>query len=148
MITPGGLVMLDVSQSVEDVTGEVRIDDNQQPIIARRERSSNGSVRGGGVVVLGGLIRNDRTKAESNVPVPGIAFKQSAWHKNRSKLMVLIRPTVMRTPEAAQHEAQKLREDFKGLEHLPADTLPRLPTAAEKPTNKPRRAPLPSPEGS
>jgi general secretion pathway protein D len=153
VITPGGLVMLDVSQSVEDVTGEVTIDSNQQPIIARRELSSNVSVRDGGVVVLGGLIRNDRTKTESkvpvlgDVPVLGTAFKQTTWRKNRSELVVLIRPTVMRSPEAAQEEAQKLREEFKGLEHLPADKLPSLPTDPETLTNKSRGAPLPPPKG-
>jgi general secretion pathway protein D len=112
------------------------------------------SVRDGGVAVLGGLIRNDRTKAESKVPVLGdvrllgMAFRQSVWWKNRSELIVLIRPTVMRTPESAQHEAQKLREEFKGLWHLPSDKLLPLPTAPETPTNKPRRSSVPLPKGS
>jgi general secretion pathway protein D len=127
---------------------------NQSSGRISREPSSNVSVGDGGVVVLGGLIRNDRTKTESkvpvlgDVPVLGMAFKQSVWRKNRSDWIVLIRPTVMRTPEAAQAEAQKLREDFKGLDNLPPDKVPPVPAEPERPTNQPRPRPIPPTKGS
>jgi type II secretory pathway component GspD/PulD (secretin) len=72
-----------------------------------------------------------------------MAFKQSVWRKNRSELIVLIRPTVMRTPEAAQADAQNLRKDFKGLDNLPPDQLPPLPKEDTPPTNQPKLTPIP-----
>jgi general secretion pathway protein D len=154
VITPGGLVMLDVSQAVEDVTGSVTIDDNEQPIIARRQLNSRVSVKDRGVVVLGGLIRNDRTKTESKVPflgdlpLLGIPFLQTTWRNNRNELVVLIRPTVLRTADAAQTEAQKLREKVPGLEEVPAEKLPPLPKEEAPPEERHWYDGLKPPEGS
>ena len=150
-ITPGGLVQLDVAQTVEDVTGSVTIDQNQQPIVARREFDSNISVHDGGVVVLGGLIKNNRTKSETKVPVLGDLpllghlFKQTVWNDGRNELIVLIRPRVLRTADLAQRAAQKLREEYKGLDNIPNDKLPPLPKEPEQPVKKPWYAPVQPP---
>lgn len=53
---------------------------------------------------------------------------------------MLIRPSVMRTTDEAQEQAQKMRETFKGLENIPKDKLPPLPkweTPAKKRWNRP-----------
>jgi general secretion pathway protein D len=150
-ITPGGLVELQVEQSVEDVSGEVVIDGNLQPIVARRELTSLVSVQDQGVVALGGLIRNDKRKSESKVPVLGdlpilgMLFKQTRWQDNRIELIVLLRPTVLRSAAAAQVEAQKMREKFKGLDNIPKDVLPPLPKE-EAPEKRPWYAPFAPPK--
>ena len=154
VITPGGLVMLEVSQAVEDVTGTVKIDNNEQPIVSRRELTSQVSVNDRGVIVLGGLVRNDRTKSENKVPVVGdlpligIPFRSTSWRNNRNELVVLIRPTVLRTADAAQEEAQKLRDEFKGLDNLPAEKLPPLPKEEEPPAKRRWFSPLKPPKSS
>lgn len=151
-ITPGGLVELEVAQAVEDVTGSVTIDGNEQPIVARRELDSTVSVRDQGVIVLGGLIRNNRVKVENKVPIVGDLpifghlFKQTSWRQQRTELVVLIRPTVLRNVDAAQEEAQKLRDRFKGLDYIPKDKLPPLPKAPEPPREKPWYAPFQPPK--
>jgi type II secretory pathway component GspD/PulD (secretin) len=75
-----------------------------------------------------------------------MAAAQTVWRKNRSELIVLIRPTVMRTADAAQAEAQKLRDTFKGWDNLPADKLPPLPPEPDTPTKKPQSAPFKPPK--
>lgn len=151
-ITPGGLVELELSQAVEDVTGSVIIDGNEQPIVARRELSSIISVRDGGVIVLGGLIRNTKIKGESKVPIVGDwpilghLFKQTRWENVRSELVVLLRPTVMRSAEAAELEARKKRDEFKGLDNIPKETLPPLPKEPEPKTQQPWYGPLVPPK--
>lgn len=152
-ITPGGLVELEILQAVEDVTGNVVIDGNEQPIVARREFNSLVSVRDRGVVVLGGLIRNGRTKSENkvpvlgDVPVLGYLFKSTRWVSDRNELIVLVRPTVFRTADLAQEGAQKMRERFKGLDNIPKDKLPPLPQQPAPVKKKPWYAPVQPPKG-
>jgi general secretion pathway protein D len=149
-ITPGGLVELEVEQAVEQVSGTVRIDNNEQPIVARRELTSLVSVRDKGVVALGGLIRNEKTKEENKVPIIGdlpifgLLFKQTKWVDNRTELIVFLKPTVLRTVDAAQTEAQKMRDKFKGLDNIPKEDLPPLlkePTKEKKPWYAPFQPP-------
>ena len=151
-ITPGGQVQLEVSQAVEDISGSVTIDGNAQPIVSRRELNSIVSVQDNGVVVLGGLIRKDKTKNESKVPVLGDIpllghlFKQTKWEDKRIELIILIHPTVLPTPEIAQRQAQKMREKFKGLDNIPKDTLSPLPKEPQPEQKKPWYAPFQPPK--
>jgi general secretion pathway protein D len=150
-ITPGGLVELEVEQTVEDVSGEVRVDNNLQPIVSRRELTSLVSVRDRGVVALGGLIKNGKTKTESKVPILGdipllsYAFKQTSWKDSRIELIVFLRPTVLRSADEAMKEAQKLRNKFKGLDNIPKQDVPALPEEPGPPEKKPWYAPLQPP---
>jgi type II secretory pathway component GspD/PulD (secretin) len=68
-------------------------------------------------IILGGFIRNSETKAKSGVPllkdipVLGWLFSSRNSSKERKELIVLMRPTVLRTPElaAAQVDVEKSR---------------------------------------
>lgn len=151
-ITPAGLVQLQVEQIVEDVAGEVLIDGNRQPIVSRGELKSLVSVQDRGVVALGGLIKNVKTKSENKVPVLGdipllgLLFKSTTWQENRIELIVFLRPTVMRTASEAQTQAQKMRDKFKGLDNIPKEDVPPLPKESSTPTNKPWYAPFQPPK--
>jgi general secretion pathway protein D len=150
-ITPGGQVELQVEQTIDDVSGTVVIDGNEQPIVARRELSSIVSVKDKGVVALGGLIKNRKEKTETKVPIIGdlpllgLLFKQNKWQDNRIELIVFLRPTVLRSVDEAQTEAQKMREKFKGLNNIPSQDVPPLPKE-EKPEKKPWYAPFQPPK--
>src|SRR5206468_10920822 len=58
-------------------------------------------------IMLGGLIEDDNSKSISGVPILmhlpllGPLFRSNSSSKSRSELIVLIRPTVLPTPEVA-----------------------------------------------
>jgi type II secretory pathway component GspD/PulD (secretin) len=72
-------------------------------------------------IILGGLIRSAKTKSKSGVPVlkdiPGLGalFSTTSENPTRRELMVLIRPTVLKTPELASLTAQAERQRSAGM---------------------------------
>jgi len=122
LVNPDGLVVLDILQKVNSISGFQTIDNNQIPIIARREASSVVSVQDGSMIVLGGLIGNTETVTKtgipllSDIPLLGYLFSNTSKESVRTELMVLLKPTVLRTPAEASDEARrrrKLLETFK-----------------------------------
>ena len=72
------------------------------------------AVRDGESIILGGIVRNSDSKYKSGVPllkdIPllGALFTSRSSSKERKELLVLMRPTVLRTPElAAMHVAEE-----------------------------------------
>lgn len=126
-VNPDGLVVLDILQRVDNINGFQNIDGNQIPIIARREAGSVVSVADGSMVILGGLVENRETGTKSGVPVLsdipllGYLFGATSKRTTRTELMVLLKPTVLRTPEAASGEAAERR---KALELFRQRSLP------------------------
>jgi general secretion pathway protein D len=110
-INPDGYVTMEIHQTVNDVGGSVLVNNTPVPIITLREAQSTVSVRDQSTIVLGGLIKENKTQTETKVPffgdIPflGTLFKGKSTVKNRNELIVFIRPTVLRTDEEAQAEA-------------------------------------------
>ena len=71
--------------------------------------------------MLGGFISNDRTKSASGVPllkdipILGNLFRSTAKEMHRKELMVLIRPTVLPTPQAAAMVARIEKAKLPGI---------------------------------
>jgi len=114
-INPDGLVVMDINQEIDDIQGYTSIDGNQVPNTDKRTLSSEIAVRSLDTIMMGGFIRTDKTKTSSGVPILqdipilGNLFSSHANSKTREELLVLMRPTVMTTPEAASE--QTLREE-------------------------------------
>ena len=72
-------------------------------------------------VILGGFIKSDKSHAISGVPLPHghsaarQAVPQPADTKDRSELMVLMRPTVLKTPEFAAAETIREGQRLPGI---------------------------------
>lgn len=121
LINPDGLVVMDIIQKIETVNGFQSIDGNEIPIVAKRQASSVVSVQNGQMVILGGLTDNDRTFIKRGIPILrdipllGYLFSSTSIDKHRTELMVLLQPTVMRTPEEAAKEAIDRRNESKKL---------------------------------
>jgi len=126
LITSDGLVVLDINQTIEGENGTVSIDANLKvPKTVRHTAQSKVAVRDGETIILGGLIRTSMTKSVSGVPVlkdiPGLGalFRSTSESPTRKELMVLIRPTVLKTPELASlaAQAERLRSSsLRGVE--------------------------------
>lgn len=111
-------VQMQVSQLVENIVGTTTIDRNEQPIIGKREASSQVTVVDGGVVALAGLRASTERKVESKVwllgsiPLLGNLFTSNQSVSETRELVILLRPTVeagdnLAPAAAKQDEASK-----------------------------------------
>lgn len=121
IINPDGLVVMEINQTVNSVGGEVQIANvGPVPSTIDRQASATVAVRDGDTVVVGGFINNQKNKSKSGVPILkdipllGALFRSTASRSQRTELVILIRPTVLPTPEVAA--VTKLNEE----ERLPA----------------------------
>ena len=97
------------------------------PQTTEREASSTISVRDGDTILLGGFIRDAKTDTESGVPflkdIPllGSLFKSQSATSKRSELLVLIRPTILKTPEDAALMVSQERMRLPGIREAEAE---------------------------
>jgi len=126
-INPDGLVVMDINQEIDDIQGYTSIDGNQVPNTDKRTLSSEIAVRSLDTIMMGGFIRTDKTKTSSGVPVLqdipilGNLFSSHANSKTREELLVLMRPTVMTTPEAASEQTLREERRLPGVSAAAAD---------------------------
>ena len=133
-ITPDDLVVMEIAQTISELEGFVDMGGGQTegsgmkaPQTTEREASSTISVKDGDTILLGGFIRSAKTDTESGVPflkdVPllGNLFKNNSKTSKRSELLVLIRPTILDTPEEAALMSQKERMRLPGVREAEAE---------------------------
>jgi general secretion pathway protein D len=119
-ITSNGLVALDIHQTIEEANGSVTIADvGDVPITRRTERSAKAIVSDRSVLVLDGAI--EQTNA---TPSPGIfkriltlngLFHHSKSVTNQNELIVLLRPTILPTPEVAAQLSKAKKDRMPGV---------------------------------
>jgi general secretion pathway protein D len=93
-----GSVQLDIKQKVEDVTGEVQVDNNKQYIVGTRETTSYVTAKTGEIIVLGGFQKRIDTKSTSRLgPIPflGDLFGARGKRSYRQELIFFLRPTIL-----------------------------------------------------
>lgn len=101
-INAGGTVKLALRQEVSSVAGPVS-NNSSDLIINKREIQTTVTVDDGDVLVLGGLLDdNERRTIEKvpllgDIPLLGNLFKSKARTRNKTNLMVFIRPTILRS---------------------------------------------------
>jgi general secretion pathway protein D len=111
LINQDGLVIMDITQSVNALGPNYTINGDQVPSQIKRDAEAKVAVRNGETILLGGFISSTINKSESGVPflkdipILGNLFKQHSKSKDRVELVVLIRPTVLSTADAAAKAA-------------------------------------------
>jgi type II secretory pathway component GspD/PulD (secretin) len=122
LINPDGLVVLEIHQKIDAFEGNVSIANvGDVPITSEKEAQAKVSVRDHDTVILGGLIETDKNKSKSGVPflmdIPmlGYLFRSSHTDESRRELLVLIRPTVLPTPEIAALTATAEKNKMPGV---------------------------------
>ena len=98
LIGKDGSVQLQVTQQVEDILGQVTLDNNLQPIIGRRSTDSFVSAISGEIIVLGGLQRTQSLNQANRLgPIPflGDLFGSSTKSTTRTELVIFMRPYVL-----------------------------------------------------
>jgi len=125
-VNDGGLVTLDIDQSVTDV-GPVDAATRQRSFLERTV-SSRVAIRSGESVVLGGLIRDNETEGKSGVPllmdIPlvGSLFSTTTQASTRTELLIFITPRVMESDQDLRDVNREMRSRMRGLTDF--DDLP------------------------
>ena len=128
-VNSGGLVLLDIAQEVSDVspTSSSTID---SPTISVRKIATSIAVQDGQTVALGGLIRDNSHKLRdgvpilSAVPVLGALAGSRDNKRERTELLVMLTPRVVRNSNDIQAITDDLREKIRSIAPQPPKFLP------------------------
>jgi general secretion pathway protein D len=127
-ISETGTVKMTIYQEVSSVVAN-SIGSTTGLITNKRSIESNVLVEDGQVVVLGGLLsdeytgENDQVPGLGSVPILGNLFRNENRTRNKTNLMVFLRPVVLRdslATEGASSERYRQMLDLQRQSHVPA----------------------------
>ncbi len=114
-VNASGVVLLDISEEVSQVT-QTTSSNLDSPTISQRRVTSSVGAYDGQTIGLGGLIKDDRSNSNSGVPILkdipilGYLFGSRSNNVVRTELIVLITPHVVRNRNEADAVTQELRQ--------------------------------------
>lgn len=120
-VNSSGLVLLDIAQEVSDVATN-QTSGIDSPTISTRRISTSIAVQDGQVIALGGLFRNSKTYGKnglpvvSRIPVLGALFGSHNDVENRTELLIILKPHVLRTLDDGRAVTEELRAKLRTLE--------------------------------
>jgi len=120
-ITPDSLVVMEITQNIDQLGPTFKIDNNEVPSTQTRTASSTVTVRNKESILLGGYINSNTSRSRSgvpglsSVPILGNLFSSRSRTGSRTELMVLMRPTVLPTPTDAASMADAERARLPGV---------------------------------
>lgn len=131
-------VSLDILQKLDSLTGQVtRVDGNDIPTIATRYIRTTVSAPSGSTIVLGGLIQDDKRFNRvgfpilDRIPLVGALFSSTTKTKNRTELIVLMRPEVSLTKLDLYRTRAKAEDKTHFGPELDQDDCPDCPPRAD-----------------
>lgn len=132
-INAGGLVTMEIQQEVSDATA-TRTSGIDSPTIRKRAAQTTVTVQNGETIVLGGMIKDDRSFNSSGIPllsqIPlvGALFGSQSVVDSRTELVLFITPKVASNNQQARQITEEFRKKVPRIEEL----LPRT----QKPDDK------------
>jgi len=121
-INADGLVLMQIDQAIDELGDEVEIaGGGKVPKTRSRTLSAEVAVRNGESILLGGYIRSSGTESHAGVPILkdipllGYLFRSNDRSRDRSELMVLMRPIVLMDPEEAARLSAEERRRLPGV---------------------------------
>jgi general secretion pathway protein D len=130
LVTPrvnaSGLVILEIQQEISNVVDAptTTTAEETSPTINQRQINSTVAILSGETVALGGLIQDQRERAQSGIPllsripIVGALFRSRSNAITRTELLVLITPSVVENPARARAVTDELRRRLRSLEQL------------------------------
>ena len=121
LINEDGLVVMEILQEIQQLGVPTTIDGNEVPTTSERNAQTKVAVKDGDTIIIGGFISSSRSTSNAGVPwlkdIPliGGLFRSKNDSNDRVELIVLIRPTVLETPELAALTAQEERDKLLGV---------------------------------
>ncbi len=130
LINKDGLVVMDIQADVQQLGPSVQIAGvGGVPTTTERRAGAKVAVRNGETIILGGFISDSRSTAISGIPglmnIPGLGnlFRSTSIENLRTELIMLIRPTVLPTPEVAAIVATQERNKLSGVKQAEREIL-------------------------
>jgi general secretion pathway protein D len=129
-INVNGNVRLDIEQEISQV-GPAGIGGN--PTFTQRKVKSSVAVANGQTVLLAGLIQEQEDKNRGGIPlldqIPalGDAFSHQGDNKQRTELIIFLRPQIIRDSVDASFVAEELRTKLRGTIGSPPPDVPPVP---------------------
>lgn len=120
-ITPEGMVVMEIDQTFDQRGEDVFIDENPVPVVNSRQAAAMLTVRNGDIIMLGGFISERNSENKSGVPflkdIPGIGalFRRKNTSTERTELIILMKATVLESPEDAAYLADWERRMLPGV---------------------------------
>jgi len=115
-INDSGLVALQISQEVSTYSKDTLYADETQIILNKTEASTNLVVQDGQTIVIGGLIREDDSKARQGIPfiykipILGHLFGNTDNDASRTELVILLTPHVIKDQQDAKEITHKFAD--------------------------------------
>ncbi len=115
-INPQRVVVMEVTQTADNVGDIVVIDGNEVPVVTKRELQASVAVENRSTIVMGGLVSHADRGGGSKVPVlgdiplVGRLFRTDTRTKQRTELLVLLTPYVITTPQEARAETRRIHD--------------------------------------
>ena len=132
-INSGGMVTLDINQEVSEPKASEA--GNPNPNVATRNAKTSVQVASGESIALGGLIRENRQRTSSGIPllskipVLGALFGQQTFSRTRTELVLIVTPRIVSDTAQAREATDELRRKLPSLEGL----LPKAPRGPPPP---------------
>ncbi len=144
-VNSGGLVTLDVSQEVSDVSTAPNASGINSPTFLERNITSRVVVQDGQTIGLAGLIRDSQTRGNSGIPwlkdIPllGALAGNQSNDRVRTELLVLITPHVIHDQRDARALTEDLRDQLINAAAVPGELQTLRPTGSPDPNARLRR---------
>ena len=125
-VNKSGIVTLDIDQSVSDVA-KTTTSGIDSPTITQRRIVTSAVVKDGATIALGGLILRNKTVGNSglpllsDIPVLGALFGTQTRNDDRTELLVLLTPRIIRDSEEARNVTEELRNRLEAIKPALAD---------------------------
>ncbi|HMJ92950.1 MAG TPA: type II secretion system secretin GspD [Allosphingosinicella sp.] len=122
-VNDSGTITLDISQEVSDVA-ETTSSGINSPTIQQRRLATTVSTRTGQMIALGGLIRDRVTRSKSGIPllsqipVVGALFGTRVNTGARTELIILLTPTIIRSPDEVKNIVDALIDGLDATQPL------------------------------
>jgi general secretion pathway protein D len=162
-INENGTVKLVIYQEISAVKGSVEESKNG-PTTTKRSIESTVLVEDGSIIVLGGLLQDKYSGGQDKVPllgdIPGVGalFRSDSRTRQKTNLMVFLRPVVLRSATASTQLSMDRYDLMRGLQQdaqpepsntMPINEGPLLPALVSSPSAGPlgsaAAAPAPTP---
>ncbi|TAN37652.1 MAG: hypothetical protein EPN25_15140 [Nitrospirae bacterium] len=120
-INDSGLISLELTQEISSI-GEVAVDVGglKNITIDKIEATSNLVAKDGETIIIGGLIREDISKAKdgipflNKIPIIGNLFGNTTDDNTRTELIILLTPHVMKNLKEAGEVTKEYLDRYKG----------------------------------
>jgi len=108
-VTGNDEVFLDITPTIKSILGYTTLGGNSTPNVSNRTAQTQVIVKNNHTIVIGGMIKTDKSESISKVPflgdLPGIGklFQKKSTKETRTELIIFITPHIVRPASKNQH---------------------------------------------